>query len=519
MLIFDLPATRETAASRVVAQGSCRIRNPFLALQGGGGLKVRAVGLAATHTAAEARQSIEFALGLRAIPAELFPYVFGLDPPPETLALGRLYRDGFEAFALEISDNRQFRFGEVHLQQNFFFRNFVKPYRGALLDWYREICLGVRASAARVEQAIQAIERAGAPLDDLGLELLRGVWLERPSDGEVAVELRALRDLAPVDWLVMGAITVPDDAGVIMVERRALNRQARDAALEVGASFFDPTEIIVAHGRQTALDGGGADINEYAEAFYPTVGETLLDREPLRRLATAADGARRTRAAAALSVQTRLNAELCALHAARVAELGIAGSGLFEHYDRLLQRRALIGPREIEAADAIDRFVPSHDFYVVLRAGLGELAFLLAAAGRRVIACEPHARRRAAIEAGLEALQDVGLVQPGDVTVSDRLIPDRVPGGSMMAVALDAAQYKTEAEAAPSLEALALFDGLLIDPRLFLCLRASAEARDELLDRLRREGFDLQRRYPAEGLVWCARTRPRESRASVATAA
>ena len=49
----------------------------------------------------------------------------------------------------------------------------------------------------------------------------------------------------------------------------------------------------------------------------------------------------------------------------------------------------LVGRREWTVADFLENEMPAYDLYVVFRAGLGELALLIAMSGRRVIASEP----------------------------------------------------------------------------------------------------------------------------------
>ncbi len=201
----------------------------------------------------------------------------------------------------------------------------------------------------------------------------------------------------------------------------------------------------------------------------------------------------------------RLNRELVNLHAARLVELGPTASGLYAHYERLLAQGQLIGPRERAAFDLIDRYLPAYASYAVLRAGLGELALLLAASGRRVVACEPNPNRRGAIESGIDHLLSAGLLEPGGIGQIPTLLPadDGAPG--RLGVGLDVSQYRDEPAAAAAMAQLGAMEGLLIDPRLFLRLRAGAAERDDLIARLQRDGLALRRDYPVEGLFWFER--------------
>src|SRR5262249_8928337 len=84
-----------------------------------------------------------------------------------------------------------------------------------------------------------------------------------------------------------------------------------------------------------------------------------------------------------------LNALLVTLHRSRLDSLGLEGSGLHSHYALLLERREIVAPRHVATVDLVLRVLPEFQTYHVLRAGLGEVAFLLSAFGRRTLAFDP----------------------------------------------------------------------------------------------------------------------------------
>ena len=201
----------------------------------------------------------------------------------------------------------------------------------------------------------------------------------------------------------------------------------------------------------------------------------------------------------------QVNAALLALHRGRLEVLGPRESGLEAHYVRLLERDLLVGDRENKALRLIDNYLPAYDAYGVMRAGLGELALLLAASGRTVIAFEPDRRRKAAIEAGRARLEEIGLAPVGALTVIDTLTPPGKRPGRLLGVGLDVAHVHSEAAAAPHLARMSAFEALLIELRLFLRRRESAADQVFAAQALGSIGFEDRRNFPGEALSWFGR--------------
>jgi hypothetical protein len=132
MFVLELPSKSEAAGVRVAALGSCRVRNPFWALQDLGEVKVCDHGLSLTHGVGESRQALETVLGLREIAAEFSPYIYGVASPPQSDRLRRALGAGVDVFLLEVSAARQFSCGDVFLQQNFVSRELVQKHGAAL---------------------------------------------------------------------------------------------------------------------------------------------------------------------------------------------------------------------------------------------------------------------------------------------------------------------------------------------------------------------------------------------------
>jgi len=276
MVIFELPARGDGGDLRAMSLGSCRVKNPLFVLRDRGDLRISAEGPMPTHTAAEALQSLAVVLGENYITDMLKPYIYEGDYPPSFEHLAHTIRQGVDVFVIEISDDKQFSYRGICLNQNFVSRNLVQAHRGALLDWYREICRGRPAEETSVLAALEKLSDGGFPHDEPMADLLRGIKLERSSGGDIAKTLAVLTDKMGGRWVVVGPFATPGDNGDIMQRRRAFNDALRDGAARCGAFFYDPSELLLAYGKERALAGNGADIYEYAETFYPTVGDTLV---------------------------------------------------------------------------------------------------------------------------------------------------------------------------------------------------------------------------------------------------
>ncbi|MBA3810157.1 MAG: hypothetical protein H0X27_00630 [Caulobacteraceae bacterium] len=242
--------------------GSCRVHIPLGRLAGLGELTHYTQGMALTHTAAEAMQTLDLVMGARRIPEALALFVFGAEPlpPPDLLREG--LRRGIDAVLLEVSQARQFLYGDICLQTNLFSRHFIRAHGGALLPWFRLLCGGRTIDEAVIQSALENLRAGGHRPDEQVVDLLRGVRMEIPGRVEIARTLEAMMVKLGGRWTVIGALEAPGHEGAIMRQRRALNATLEQAAGQCGAAFYNPTRLIIDHGRATVLDGGGADIHE-----------------------------------------------------------------------------------------------------------------------------------------------------------------------------------------------------------------------------------------------------------------
>ena len=238
----------------------------------------------------------------------------------------------------------------------------------------------------------------------------------------------------------------------------------------------------------------------------PVVGKGQKAKRPTAKVIRPTPTAAVAAAPVAGPVSTdRLNRELVTLHGRRSADEGVDASGLFAHYQRLVELEVLIGARERAVLDLIENDLPAYGTYVVLRAGVGELALLIAASGRKVVASEPNHRRRRAIEAGRAHLEGLGLIPAGAVTIVEAVIPQELVQGAALGVGLNVAYGFDDDAASTLIDSLSAVENLLIDPRLFLRVRDPADQERLALD-LERNGFDRRHDYPGKALALFSRS-------------
>jgi hypothetical protein len=178
---------------------------------------------------------------------------------------------------------------------------------------------------------------------------------------------------------------------------------------------------------------------------------------------------------------------------------------LFSHYAALVRGGAILRIDEIQAFKLVREALPLYAGYAVLRAGLGELAFLINGAGLPVTACEPNAARVEALKAGLGQLVTSKMVDGKIFTIAPGFLPDRVDVRPLLGVATDFVFDLPLEQDQAFCRGLRQFDGLLINPRLFIRLREQPSEQRALTAFLQSLGFAEARKFPIEQMVYFAR--------------
>lgn len=211
-----------------------------------------------------------------------------------------------------------------------------------------------------------------------------------------------------------------------------------------------------------------------------------------------------------------VNATLVELHTKRLALRGADASGLFNHYAALLEKGALLRSDEIEAFRLVREVLPAYREYVVLRAGLGELAFLLGAAGLHVAACEPNAARFEALKEGMAHLVGLKIVKRQAFRIVFDFVADGFEARPVLGVATDFVFDLPLEENATFCRRLQQLDGLLINPRLFIRLRETPSEQRAVEAFLHSQGFTEIRKFERQQMIHFVR--PSVTRALAATA-
>ena len=515
MLIFDA-MTNGRPSARFAVFGSCRVRNPLMDVAKANLVTSRfgeSRGL--THSAPEALQMLRAYRGEISIPDWLAPLAFERDrsprPTPEIEALLK----SVDVFLVEVCESKYIRYHDYFLQQNYFARNFIKRNSQALMPWYRNFGQGRPVNDELVESTIAALGASGTPADDDMKDILRHAHIEASNGKSVLEAMRSLVEMYPRPWIFMSHFTIPGDDGAIMRDRRQLASDVESAARAVGARFFDPTWFIEQFGRENVLDANGADIFEYAAPFQETVSRKVLSLVDQTVRATPAFRAREAAEARNAEVEriaTSLNESMIGFFRERMERMGVDESGLYNHYKTWLERRDLVSP-SVETAKFILERVPNTAKIVVLKAGLGQLGFLLAEAGHPVTICEQTESRYRAIKDFEAFLTSDRGSEPGK-----RYHAEVVHGwfpGKESAGGLAVAEHFTGA-AEPGQEEkvasrFAAFDQVIVRPRTFLNIRETPQTQSDGLALLQNIGFGKITKIPQSELVLLERGKALET--------
>jgi hypothetical protein len=513
MRVFDVPKGYAGIGRqlRVAVHGSCRVHDPFEALAAAGKLmKVWANHLAVSYTFGEACQALQWNLGERAIPAELLPFI--VDDPTRLPAIEPQQRrvlESVDVFIVEISELRQIRYRDFFFQIQVFMRNFVSRHGAALLPWYRLFSTGRPATKDVIQEALGRLAHLDAEERAFVESILVETQLAAIDPESAKRAIATLAATCDARWLFVSHFVVPGMSGTLMLDRAKLQEILRAATAACNVDFFDPSQMVGRYGRATALANAGADIYHYNPDFQSMIGDALLLQlsatlEPDRAaLELAAPNA----APPLQPISCALNALLTMCHRERLARLGVDGSGLHAHYALLLERCEIVGRQELDIAEIILRYLPAFDCYHVLRAGLGEMAFLLAVLGRRTKAFDPFAGRLQALTAGAKYLRSCGFLGEDGVDATLATVPSPSPGERTLAVATQLALTASPAEEESILKQLERYDAVLFLPGALVRPRDSKADEELLIDRFRRAGFVEVRDYPHLRLVYCARNR------------
>lgn len=482
MRVYELNGQSETQrpGHRVAVIGSCRVLSPFqdLVMQG------RATRLwddgVLTHSLPEVKQLIAYTLGREDIPKEIRPFVFQPDDRPERSAADRSMLNTVDTFFVEISERWCIGNPPYAFNSNHFMNQFVSRHGEELLDWYRALVGGTLDREIVDATMARFADRGWSERAWLGM-LLRYTEITELTDAAAAAMLDEIVFDPGKQWILVSHFLVPGIEGAQMGDRAEAIRQVRKIASGKGLTLFDPTPLVERHGAETALAKQGRDTYHYDDRFMPTVVDALLQAAGL--IAVSND--------VALSAAARVNASLVELHRPRLA-LGVNESGLYVHYKQLLEQGTIVGRDIGELVDSVINKLPRFDRYHVLRAGLGEIGFVLASLGLPTVAFDSNDRRIEAMRAGLDRLGGDDPAIARWLTIREGAIPGEALDGNVLGLATHLIGFAPEQED-EALSRLGNYGALLIRPQSFLFSRPSEDEQADLMAKLERRGFSTVR--------------------------
>lgn len=496
MRIFDLVGSTDSQrrGHRVALLGTCRLFGPFEELvDRGRAIRIWDDGVG-TNDLAAALQIVRNTRGKFDIPKIVRPLIFQPDERPVRTRMDRTILDTVDTFFVEISESWHISYPPYILNVNHFYSEFVSKYGRELLGWYRAFAAGT-IDAAMIESTM-------AKLADRDLDLEERIWIESlvrharwqfAGDAEVsAAMLDAIMFDPGKQWILVPLFLVPGVEGDQMSRRAEGIELARQLSGKMKLTMYDPTELLKKHGVRTALAGEGRDVHHYDAKFLHIVADGLLGAAGL-----VAQPDETASVAAA-----RINETLVELHRQRLS-LGVNESGLYAHYKGLLDMKAIAGPAVAKLASIVIDVLPGFEEYHVLRAGLGELAFVLSSLGLTTTAYEPNAARFEAMKAGLARLGADDPIVARCLTIHGTALPDLPVPNRILGLAHHLIGYPSEQQD-QVLARLARYGALLINPIDFLFNRPSAQEQDELLAKLDALGFRNIRRV-SEHFLFCSR--------------
>ena len=501
--ILDLLDPRGGGSKRVAVIGTCRVHDPITAIvRRGDALSLWVNSGVNTHSLGEARQLLDLTAGRLDLPSFLNPLIYvEPDAVPPREGTEKSLLETVDRFIVEMSGAHEIRFRQYFLNGNAFSAHFLAKNGAALLPWYRLVSQGEAAS----EKVIQdTLGRMNCIDDDERRDveaLLREIRYEEITAATTVAGMRRLTEGHAEKFLFVSHFLVPGASSDAMVDRRRTSDCLKAAATEIGAGFFDPSAAVAEAGRAVALDQGGKDIYHYAPDFNAVVGDRLLvalfglgERSPSQsnknRLAEAADA---------------INDALVPFHRERAARHGVDGSGLFDYYRTRLESGRLVQDQDIAVANLLIRFIRPFDRYHVLRAGLGEIAFVLAEMGRETRAFDNDWARHGALAEGARHIAKLRRWPRRRLTVERLDFAPPATRGETICVAVQGAFPVSVAEEDAVLDLIGQYDALLMTPRVFLRVRESKEEQSVLIEKLRARGFSRIVDYPALGLVLCTK--------------
>lgn len=276
MLIARTTASHENAAPGLCfgVIGTCRVHNPMRAMIDDGRIEmVWREFNAFTHGPAEAIQYLRFVRGDVFIPDVFSPFIFRTDETPSVDDRLIKAMQQLDFLIVEISAFARISCGSYEFQQNYFSENFIRKGGADYLNWWRDVTQG-KPSMGSADALVTA--KAG-DLEPHNEEILRTLRFENLGDEDFVAKVRELSRVAGIPLLLVPHFSFDNEDNAIS-RLRARNRHLIGrAANELSHAFFDPSDLLMAYGREAALKNEGRDLYHYSVEFDAHVGRAMLE--------------------------------------------------------------------------------------------------------------------------------------------------------------------------------------------------------------------------------------------------
>jgi hypothetical protein len=255
--------------------GTCRVHNPMRAMIDEGRVEMiwREFN-AFTHGPAEAIQYLRFVRGDSFIPDSFSPFIFRTEQTPDVDDRLMSAMSQLDFLIVEISAFARLSCGAFEFQQNYFSENFIRRGGADYLNWWRDITQGKPAMTS-ADELVQSKTGQLALHDE---EILRTLRFSNLGDEEFLSQIRELSRVAGVPLLLVPHFSYDTDDGPISRMRTRNRSLVGRAATELSHDFFDPSPLLMAYGRKTALKNEGRDLYHYSVEFDAHIGHSLMDR-------------------------------------------------------------------------------------------------------------------------------------------------------------------------------------------------------------------------------------------------
>lgn len=252
---------------RITPIGTCRIHNVLRSAAAKYPIAMhvpRTYGY--THTSLEALQQLDFLEGRLTFPPHLVPVIFRGDSRPEDLTDPW---DGADLVMVEISSLKMIEAEGYPLQIRYLSTHFSDFFGSPARNrTYWQLAERDPAGLITFLEADEAFAR----LPEARRHLLKSISLRQQRFEDLRDDMEKLVERIGADKILFVThVNALDPSGKQLPARDKLVRWVERAAHDLEAPVFNPTEVMLTHGQDRAMEQGGLDTTHYTESFHGTL--------------------------------------------------------------------------------------------------------------------------------------------------------------------------------------------------------------------------------------------------------